>query len=140
MKKLLAAIAAIMLTFLSMGVAHAETKSGPRDVGIKGVWVGTNHGFGNGVFTIQDVRWTIEKVNGVTFTGVKSYREAQTVDWSAPEPFMGIMYKNGEFHAVDTDGVLIGKRTSPNKIRASYLKAAGDNQDALVMKVTKASR
>ena len=53
MKKLLAAIAAIMLTFLSMGVAHAETKSGPRDAGIKGVWVGTNHGFGNGVFTIH---------------------------------------------------------------------------------------
>ena len=53
---------------------------------------------------------------------------------------MGIMYKNGEFHAVDSDGVIIGKRTSPNKIRASYLKAAGDNQDALVMKVTKASR
>ena len=49
-----------------------------------------------------DVRWTIEKVNGVTFTGVKSYREAQTGEWSAPEPFMGIMYKNGEFHAVDS--------------------------------------
>jgi hypothetical protein len=109
-------------------------------VGIKGVWVGTNHGFGKGVFPIQDVRWTIEKVNGVTFTGVKAYREAQTLEWSEPEPFMGIMYKSGEFHAVDTDGVLIGKRTSPNKIRASYLKAAGDNQDALVMKVTKASR
>lgn len=129
-----------MLTFLSVGVAHAETKSGPRNVGIKGLWVGTSYGFENGVFRIHPTRWTIEKVNGVTFTGVKSYREAQTVEWSEPEPFTGIMYKNGEFHAVDSDGVIIGKRTSPNKIRASYLKAAGDNQDALVMKVTKASR
>jgi hypothetical protein len=140
MKKLLAAIAAIMLTFLSMGVAHAETKSGPRNVGIKGVWVGTNYGFENGLFKNTDLRWTVEKVNGVTFAGVKSFREVQTGEWSEPEPFMGIMYKNGEFHAVDSDGVIIGKRTSPNKIRASYLKAAGDNQDALVMKMTKASR
>ena len=72
MKKLLAATAAIMLTFLSMGVAHAETKSGPRNVGINGVWVGTNCGFQNGVSKSTDLRWTIEKVNGVTFTGVKS--------------------------------------------------------------------
>ena len=140
MKKLLAAIAAIMLTFLSMGVAHAETKSGPRNVGMKGEWVGTNYGFENGVFKNTDLRWTIEKVNGVTFTGVKSFREVQTGEWSEPEPFMGIMYKNGEFHAVDADGVIIGKRTSHNKIRASFLKASGDNQDALVMKVTKSSR
>ena len=53
---------------------------------------------------------------------------------------MGIMYKDGEFHTVYSDGVIIRKRTSPNKIRASYVTAAGDNQDALVMKVTKASR
>ena len=102
--------------------------------------VGTNYGFENGLFKNTDLRWTVEKVNGVTFTGVKSCREVQTGEWSEPEPFMGIMYKNGEFHAVDSDGVIIGKRTSPNKIRASYLKAAGDIQDALVMKMTKASR
>jgi hypothetical protein len=74
----------------------------------------------------------------VTFAGVKSWRQSNG-EWSEPEPFMGIMYKNGEFHAADTDGVLIGKRTSPNKIRATYLEV-GEDQAALVMNLTKASR
>jgi acid phosphatase class B len=138
MKKLFVSIAALLLIVAPTSAAHAQVKSTPKNSGITGVWLGTNYGFVNGVFKSNDLRFTIQKVNGVTFAGVKSWRQSNG-EWSEPEPFMGIMYKNGEFHAADTDGVLIGKGTSPNKIRATYLEV-GEDQAALVMNLTKASR
>jgi len=136
MKKLFSAIAVLLLLFaVPSGTAHAQTKSTPKNSDISGIWLGTNYGYENGVFKSSDLRFTIQKVNGVTFTGVKSWRQSNG-EWSEEELFQGVMYKNGEFHAADNDGIIIGKRTSPNRIQATYLEV-GEDQAALVMNLRK---
>ena len=102
------------------------------------MWVGTNSGYENGVYKSSPVRYTITQVNGVALTGVKSWMTADGT-WSEPESFQGVLYKSGEFHAVDHDGYLVGMWISKTKIRATYLEA-GIDQAALVTVLTKASK
>lgn len=101
------------------------------------MWLGTNSGYENGIYKSSLVRYTITQVNGVALTGIKSWMKADGT-WSDPEAFQGVLYKSGEFHAVDNDGYLVGKLISPTKIRATYLEARED-QGALVTVLTKAS-
>jgi len=138
MKKLIIASLSVLLLLLPVGVAQAQSPAAKKNVGISGMWVGTNSGYENGVYKSSPVRYTITQVNGVALTGVKSWMTADGT-WSEPESFQGVLYKSGEFHAVDNDGYLVGMWISKTKIRATYLEA-GVDQAALVTVLTKASK
>lgn len=131
-------IASAVLALVPVSAAQAQTSAAPRNVGITGMWLGTNYGYENGVFKSSDVRYTVTAVTGVTLTGTKAWRQADGT-WSEPESFQGVIYKSGEFHAADEDGYLVGRLISPTKIRATYLEA-GSDMAALVTNLTKASR
>ena len=138
MRRVIVALAALLFALVPAGMAHAETSASPRNAGLTGMWMGTNTGFENGVFKSTDIRFSITAVNGAALTGTKSWRQADGT-WSEPEAFQGVLYRSGEFHAVDNDGYIIGERVAPNRIRATYLEA-GDDQGAFVLNLTKASR
>ena len=138
MKRIAIVLASALIAVLPVSAAHAQTPSAPKNVGVTGMWLGTNSGFENGVYKSSEVRYTITAVNGVALTGTKSWRQADGT-WSDPESFQGVLYKSGDFHAADNDGYIIGRLVSPTKIRATYLEA-GDDQSALVTVLTKASR
>lgn len=138
MKRLAILIVSTVLALIPISTVSAQTPNAPRNVGITGMWLGTNYGYENGVFKSTDVRYSITEVNGVALTGTKAWRQDDG-SWSDPEFFQGVMYKSGDFHAVDEDGYLIGRLISPTKIRATYLEAGAD-QAALVTNLTKASR
>jgi len=138
MKKLMIAILSFLLLLVPVGVAQAQSPLAKKNVGMSGMWVGTSSGYENGVYKSSPVRYTITQVNGVALTGVKSWMTADGT-WSEPETFQGVLYKSGEFHAVDNDGYLVGMLLSKTKIRATYLEA-GVDQAALVTVLTKASR
>jgi hypothetical protein len=138
MKRLLIASLSLLLLLLPVGAAQAQAPLAKKNVGITGMWLGTNSGYENGVYKSSPVRYTVTQTNGIALTGVKSWMKADGT-WSDPETFQGVLYKSGEFHAVDNDGYLVGKIISPTKIRATYLEA-GEDQSALVTVLTKASR
>lgn len=146
MKRILVAMTCTLVTLLPAGAAQAQaaqapkatTTQSPKNAGVTGLWIGTNSGYENGVYKSGDVRYSITAVNGVALTGTKSWRMADGT-WSEPEGFDGVLYRTGEFHAVDEDGMLIGRLISPTKIRATYLEA-GSDRAALVTVLTKASR
>ena len=150
MKRILIALTCALVALLPAGAAHAQTPTttaqttkaqttkAPKNVGVTGLWLGTNSGYENGVYKSGDVRYSITEVNGVALTGTKSWRMADGT-WSEPEGFDGVLYRSGEFHAVDEDGMLIGRLISPTKIRATYLET-GSDRAALVTVLTKASR
>ena len=138
MKKILIATLSALLLLTPAAAAQAQTPVAKKNVGITGMWLGTNSGYENGIYKSSPVRYTITQVNGVALTGIKSWMKADGT-WSDPETFQGVLYKSGEFHAVDNDGYLVGKLISPTKIRATYLEA-GEDQGALVTVLTKASR
>jgi len=130
--------ATALLAVVPVGAANAQTPTAPRNAGVTGMWMGTNSGFENGVYKSSKVRYTITAVDGVAFTGSKSWQRTDGT-WSDPESLQGVLYKSGDFHAADNDGYIIGRLVSPNKIRATYLEA-GDDSSALVTVLTKASR
>ena len=138
MKKLMIASLSILLLLVPVGVVQAQAPTAKKNFGISGMWIGTNSGYENGVYKSSPVRYTITQVNGVALTGVKSWMKADGT-WSESESFQGVLYKSGEFHAVDNDGYLVGKWISKTKIRATYLEA-GVDQAALVTVLSKASR
>lgn len=147
MKRILIAMTCTLVTLLPAGAAQAQTPQAqtpqaqaqaPKNAGVTGLWVGTNSGYENGVYKSGDVRYSITAVNGVALTGTKTWRMADGT-WSEPEGFEGVLYRTGEFHAVDEDGMLIGRLVSRTKIRATYLET-GSDRAALVTVLTKASR
>lgn len=138
MKRILVTLAATLVALLPASATHAQTMHAPMNVGISGLWLGTNYGYENGVYKSSDVRYTVTAVDGVALSGEKSWRQADGT-WSDPEGFEGVLYRSGEFHAVDEDGILIGRLISPTKIRATYLET-GTDRAALVTVITKASR
>lgn len=138
MRTLGVTVAAAMLAILPVSAAQAHESAAPRNVGVTGTWVGTNSGYENGVFTSREVRYAITDVTGVAITGTKSWRQ-DNGEWSEPEGFQGVLYKSGEFNAVDDDGYILGRLVSPTKIRATYLEA-GEDQSALVVVLNKSSR
>ncbi len=93
-----------------------------------------HHGHENGVYKSSDVRYTVTAVDGVALTGEKSWRQADGT-WSDPKGFEGVLYRSGEFHAVDEEGILIGRLISKTKIRATYLESGADRA-ALVTVLT----
>ena len=137
-KTVLAALTACVVAMAPTGAALASQSTAPKNVGITGMWLGTNYGFENGIYKDTAVRYTVTKVNGIALTGTKQW-QMNDGQWSDPEMFQGVLYRSGAFHAVDNDGYLIGEIVSPTKIRATYLEA-GDDQAALVTVLTKASR
>ncbi len=127
-----------LIALLPATASHAQPMAKPKNLGVAGLWEGTNTGFENGVFRVREIRFSIAKTNGVALTGTKSWRDLGGT-WSAEEPFQGVLYKSGELHAVDSDGYIIGRLVSPTRIRATYLEA-GEDQAAFVLNLTKASR
>lgn len=138
MRTLGVTVAAALITLLPVSSAQAQESAAPRNVGITGMWLGTNSGYENGVYTSREVRYSITGVTGVAITGTKSWRQVGG-EWSEPEQFQGVLYKSGDFHAVDDDGYFLGRLVTPTKIRGTYLEA-GEDQSALVVSLTKASR
>lgn len=133
-----ALVASAFLVLVPASAMTAQASAAPKNVGISGMWLGTNYGYENGVYKSSGVRYTVTQINGVTLTGTKAWQQPDGT-WSEPESFQGVIYKSGEFHAVDEDGYLVGRLISPTKIQATYLEA-GSDQAALVVNLTKASR
>jgi hypothetical protein len=138
MKKILVSLVAVFFALTTVSVAQAQTPAASRNAGITGMWLGSGTGFENGALKKTDMRFTITQVDGVTFTGTKSWRSPGGT-WSEPEGLQGAIYKSGEFHAVDEDGYMVGRLISPTKIRYTYLEAGSDSA-AIVYNLVKASR
>ena len=136
-RAVLATLTTCVVAMAPTGAALASQSAAPKNVGITGMWLGTNYGFENGIYKDTAVRYTVTKVDGIALTGTKQW-QMNDGQWSDPEMFQGVLYRSGAFHAVDNDGYLVGELVSPTKIRATYLEA-GDDQAALVTVLTKAS-
>lgn len=131
-------IVACVVAMAPTSAALANQTMAPKNIGVTGMWLGTNYGFENGTYKDTPVRYTVIKVDGIALTGTKQWQMSNG-QWSDPESFQGVLYKSGVLHVVDNDGYLIGELVSPTKIRATYLEA-GEDQAALVTVLTKASR
>ena len=63
MKRLAVLIVSIVLALIPISTVSAQTPNAPRNVGITGMWLGTNYGYENGVFKSTDVRYSITEDN-----------------------------------------------------------------------------
>ncbi len=74
LKIVLAALAAFAVALAPTGAALAHQTAAPRNVGITGMWLGTNYGFENGTYKDTPVRYTVTSVNGIALTGTKQWQ------------------------------------------------------------------
>ena len=63
MKRLAILIVSTVLALIPISTVSAQTPNAPRNVGITGMWLGTNYGYENGVFKSTDVRYSITEDN-----------------------------------------------------------------------------
>ena len=83
MKRLLIASLSLLLLLLPVGAAQAQAPLAKKNVGITGMWLGTNSGYENGVYKSSPVRYTVTQTNGIAYSNQwHSLDRGQVVDES----------------------------------------------------------
>ena len=131
----LALAATLALTVALAGCAAAPSAVDASD--LEGTWIGSNLGYESGEYQEREIRLVIEDSTGSTFSGEKSWREPGG-EWSESEGFSGSVLDGTEFHAVDSDGYIIGTIESSTSIHATYLEA-GDDSGAFDLELEKSA-
>lgn len=133
----IAAVVALCALTLSQAPSFAATPTDQRGAAVlRGQWVGSNTGYENGVYVKRELRLTITKTRGSAFSGTKGWRDLGATTWEGPEPIQGILLPNGEIHAADADGIMVGTLVSPKEFHLVYTEVGGDGS-AFLQKLVK---